>query len=117
MGPCGKCDTVRAVGVPLCSCKRTMSLSPPAFALSTRMGRIMLPRFRRIDVGSNKRISFAKVPSLLEGSLYTKKRTKLVGLSCTNGYADCLGNHSFVPTRCNQDSGIDNTRELRILVV
>jgi hypothetical protein len=52
VGPWGKCDTVRAVGVPLCSWSRTMSLSPPDFALSTRLGRTMFPRFRRIDVGS-----------------------------------------------------------------
>lgn len=69
VGPWGKCDTVKAVGVPLCSWRSTMSLSPPDLALSTRFGRTIFPRFNRIDVGSSNLISLANVPNLLDGSI------------------------------------------------
>jgi hypothetical protein len=45
-----------------------MSESPDACADCTRFGRIKFPRFSRIDVGSNNRISFANEESLVEGS-------------------------------------------------
>lgn len=68
VGPCGKCDSVKAVGVPRCSWRRIKSESPAAWAEEIRFGRIRLPRLRRIDVGSNNLISFAKDPSRDEGS-------------------------------------------------
>lgn len=56
-----------AVGVPRCSCKRTISVSAAAFALDIRSGKMRLPLFKRIDVGSSNRISFANVLSRADG--------------------------------------------------
>jgi hypothetical protein len=76
VGPCGKCDNVKAVGTPRCSCSRTMSESPDACADWTRFGKIRLPLFKRIDVGSNKRISFAKAERRVDGSREVVTRTR-----------------------------------------
>lgn len=76
VGPCGKCERVKAVGVPRCSCSRIMSESPDACADCTRFGRIKFPRFSRIDVGSSNRISLAKEDSLVEGSLEVVTSTR-----------------------------------------
>lgn len=102
VGPWGKCETVNAVGVPLCSCRSTISLRPPDFALSTRLGRIMFPRFRRMDVGRSNRISLAKVPSLLDGSLYHAYVSRWPALSEEKA--------SLVPTGCDEDSRVDDSR-------
>ena len=44
-----------------------MSESADAFALATRSGMMRFPRFRRIEVGKRRRISFAKVLRRAEG--------------------------------------------------
>lgn len=67
MGPCGRCEIVRAVGTPRCSCRRMTSVNALAFALATRVGKTCVPRFKRMDVGSRRRISFAKAESRVEG--------------------------------------------------
>ncbi len=69
VGPCGKCDIVRAVGIPRCSWRRIKSVRAEALALETRLGRISVPRLRRMEVGSNSRISLAKAESRVEGDL------------------------------------------------
>ena len=58
---------VRALGVPRCSCKSIMSLNPAALELETRFGRIRLPLFSRILVGSNSFISFEKALNRVDG--------------------------------------------------
>lgn len=68
VGPCGKWDSVRAVGTPLCSWRRTMSERPDACAEEMRLGRIRFPLLSRMDVGRSSRISFANDDSLVEGS-------------------------------------------------
>ncbi len=67
VGPCGKCEIVRAVGTPRCSWRRSRSVNDEALALLTRLGKISVPRLRRIDVGSSNRISFANAESRVEG--------------------------------------------------
>lgn len=69
VGPWGKWDSVKAVGVPRCSWRRMISESPDAWADVIRLGKMRFPRFRRIEVGINNLISFAKAESLDEGSL------------------------------------------------
>jgi len=44
-----------------------MSVRPDALALETRFGRIVVPRFNRIEVGSRRRISLAKAERRVEG--------------------------------------------------
>jgi len=84
-----------------------MSLSPPDLALSTRFGRTMFPRFNRIDVGSNNRISLANVPNLLDGSV--------PALVCHSVFPAGLG--LCTSRSCDQYPGIHHARQLRILVV
>src|SRR5436305_5162926 len=67
VGPCGKCETVIAVGVPLCSCRRIVSLNVAALALESRLGVMRLPRFSLIAVGSSNLISFEKALSRVDG--------------------------------------------------
>src|SRR5258708_5826231 len=83
VGPCGRCEIVIAVGVPRCSCSSITSVRSADFAEYTRFGRMRLPRFRRMDVGSKSLISFAKEDSRDEGSLdvVTKIRGSLTPLS------------------------------------
>nr|CAA60185.1 unknown [Saccharomyces cerevisiae] len=38
VGPCGKCDMVKEVGTPLCSCNTTKSVVPDFLQASTRFG-------------------------------------------------------------------------------
>lgn len=76
VGPWGKCERVKAVGIPRCSWRRMMSERPDACADCTRFGRIRLPRLRRIDVGSNNRISFANEDNRVEGSRDVVTRTR-----------------------------------------
>jgi hypothetical protein len=58
---------VMAVGVPRCSWRRMMSERAEAFAEESRLGRIRLPRFRRIDVGRRSLISLLKIARRVEG--------------------------------------------------
>ncbi len=58
---------MRAVGVPRCSCSRRRSLSPEEFADCTKLGRTSVPRLRRMDVGINRRISFANAERRVDG--------------------------------------------------
>lgn len=67
VGPWGRWDIVRAVGVPRCSWSRSKSVSAAELALVTSEGRTRVPRFRRIEVGSRSRISLAKAASRVEG--------------------------------------------------
>ncbi len=67
VGPCGRCEMVSAVGVPRCSCRRSTSVSAAELALATRVGRIRVPRFSRMEVGRRSLISLAKAPSRVEG--------------------------------------------------
>lgn len=67
VGPWGRWEIVRAVGVPRCSWSRRRSVSAEELADETRLGRISVPRFRRMEVGSRRRISFAKAESRVEG--------------------------------------------------
>ena len=76
VGPCGRWDIVRPVGVPRCSCNRQMSVRPAPFAELTRSGKMRFPRLRRIAVGSINLISFAKAARRLEGSLDVVTRTR-----------------------------------------
>lgn len=69
VGPCGKWDTVRAVGTPRCSWRRIKSVRADALALDTRFGRTSVPRLRRMAVGSKSRTSLAKAESRVEGDL------------------------------------------------
>ena len=69
VGPCGKCETVIAVGTPRCSCSKIRSVNAEAFALLTRFGNTSVPLFNRILVGSNSRTSFANALSLVDGDL------------------------------------------------
>ena len=84
VGPCGRCETVNAVGVPRCSCRMTMSDRPDEFADDTNIGRTAFPRFSRIAVGSSRRISLAKDDSRAEGSLdvLTNTRGSTTPLRC-----------------------------------
>lgn len=68
VGPWGKCETVKAVGVPRCSCKRIMSVKPLFSAEDTSSPKTVFPRFRRIEPGSNSRISFEKAANRVDGS-------------------------------------------------
>ena len=68
VGPCGKWLTVRPVGVPRCSWRSTISVSPALCDDRTRSGRMRLPRLSRTEVGRSSRISFEKVANRLEGS-------------------------------------------------
>lgn len=65
-----------AVGVPRCSCSKTTSDSPLVLQERTSSGRMVLPRFSRIAVGINSRISFEKAASLLEGERDVVTRTR-----------------------------------------
>lgn len=67
VGPCGRCDIVSAVGLPRCSCKSIKSVKALELALDINEGRTRFPRFKRIDVGRRRRISFAKAASRVEG--------------------------------------------------
>lgn len=58
-----------AVGTPRCSWRRIRSVIAEALALATKLGKIRVPRLRRIDVGRSNRISLAKADSLVEGDL------------------------------------------------
>lgn len=44
-----------------------MSVRAAALALATRLGRMRLPRFKRIDVGNSSRISLEKAARRVEG--------------------------------------------------
>ena len=68
MGQWGRCDTVKALGTPRCSCIRMRSVSPDDFAEWTRSAKTIFPLFKRILVGSISLISFANLASLDEGS-------------------------------------------------
>lgn len=76
VGPWGRCDTVMAVGVPRCSCKRTISERPLLLQDRTSSGRIVLPRFNRMAVGINNRISLEKAARRLEGERDVVTRTR-----------------------------------------
>lgn len=67
VGPCGRWEIVRAVGLPRCSCRRIKSVKALELALDTNEGRTRLPRFNRIDVGRRRRISLANAASRVEG--------------------------------------------------
>lgn len=67
VGPWGRCEIVIAVGVPRCSCKRIMSERAEALAEERRLGRMSLPRLRRIDVGRRSLISLLNVARRVEG--------------------------------------------------
>jgi len=75
VGPWGKWERVRAVGVPRCSCRRIMSDRPEDCADITRFGRTRFPRLSRIDVGKSNLISFANDESREDGSLEVVTRT------------------------------------------
>lgn len=67
VGPCGRWEIVNAVGLPRCSCKSIRSVRALELALETNEGRTRFPRFRRMDVGRRRRISFANAASRVEG--------------------------------------------------
>lgn len=53
--------------MPRCSCKIIKSDSPAELAEATRLGRIRLPRFRRMEVGRSRRSSLANAARREEG--------------------------------------------------
>lgn len=69
VGPCGRWEMVRVVGTPRCSWRRIRSVREEALALDTRLGRMSVPRLRRMEVGSSSRISLAKAESRVDGDL------------------------------------------------
>src|SRR5580658_2401857 len=75
VGPCGKWEMVRAVGVPRCSCSKIMSDRPDDCADVTRLERTRFPRLSRIDVGKSNLISFANDESRVDGSREVVTRT------------------------------------------
>lgn len=115
-----------------------MSDNPAAFEAFTSSGKIKLPLFNRTEVGSNKRISFAKAESLVEGSLEVVTWLKLAivrfpsratadwksddasdgamtkRLLSRLSFAPMLGERRF---STHNYTWIDNARELRILII
>ena len=71
---------MRAVGTPRCSWRRSRSVREEALALETRLGRIRLPLFKRMEVGSRSRISLAKADKRVEGEreVVTKGRGSVI---------------------------------------
>ncbi len=90
VGPCGMCDTVRAFGVPRCSCNKQMSDSPAFCAELTRSGNTSPPRFRRNAVGSRSRNSLANVDRREEGFLDVVTRTRGSTMPDNSAYSSSM---------------------------
>ena len=69
---------------------------PEAFALETRFGKIVVPLLSRMEVGSNRRISFAKADRRVEGDreVVTKGRGSMTPERCA--YSSSIARASAV---------------------
>jgi len=93
VGPCGKCESVKAAGVPRCSCKRMISDRLLACAASTKPGNTLFPRFKFMEPGKTSLISLENDDSREEGSLEVVIRTR----------------GSTIPERCEYSSSKFNS--------
>src|ERR1700679_2167891 len=79
-----------------------MSLRPEARALETRFGRTRLPRLRRIEVGSNSLISFAKEDRREEG--FRDVVTRMRGSTTPESWA-------YSSSKANSSSTVRSARD------
>lgn len=89
-----------------------MSESPEACAEDTRLGRMRFPRFNRIEVGSNNRISFAKLDNRVEGSLEVVTSTRGSTMPERCAYSSSRSNSSFAVKSGRASSYLKSSRSV-----